>query len=51
MSHGELVEAAGGFKSEPEKLISGGPMMGFAMVALRCTCDKDFFFNSWIYQG
>ena len=34
ISHEELVEAAGGFKSEPEKLISGGPMMGFAMVAL-----------------
>ena len=27
----ELVEAAGGFKSQPEKIISGGPMMGFAM--------------------
>lgn len=27
----ELIEAAGGFKSEAKKLISGGPMMGFAM--------------------
>lgn len=27
----ELIEAAGGFKEEPEKIISGGPMMGFAM--------------------
>ena len=27
----ELLEAAGGFKSQPEKIISGGPMMGFAM--------------------
>ncbi|MFI3207656.1 MAG: electron transport complex subunit RsxC [Eubacteriales bacterium] len=27
----ELIEAAGGFKGEPEKVISGGPMMGFAM--------------------
>lgn len=27
----ELIEKAGGFKSEPEKLISGGPMMGFAL--------------------
>ena len=26
--------AAGGFKSEPEKVISGGPMMGFAMFDL-----------------
>ena len=30
----ELIEAAGGFKSEPEKVISGGPMMGFAMFDL-----------------
>ena len=29
-----LVEAAGGFKQEPEKMISGGPMMGFAMFDL-----------------
>lgn len=27
----ELIEAAGGFKSEPEKVISGGPMMGMAL--------------------
>ncbi len=27
----ELIEAAGGFKTAPEKIISGGPMMGFAM--------------------
>ncbi|HIZ07337.1 MAG TPA: electron transport complex subunit RsxC [Candidatus Eubacterium avistercoris] len=30
----ELVEAAGGFKVHPEKIISGGPMMGFAMFGL-----------------
>jgi electron transport complex protein RnfC len=32
----ELLEAAGGFKegTEPEKLICGGPMMGFAMADL-----------------
>ena len=30
-SYQELVDAAGGFKSQPEKIISGGPMMGFAM--------------------
>ena len=30
----ELVEAAGGFKTEPEKLISGGPMMGQALFSL-----------------
>ena len=40
VSHEELVEAAGGFKSEPEKLISGGPMMGFAMVALDVPVTK-----------
>ena len=27
----ELIEATGGFKAEPEKVISGGPMMGIAM--------------------
>jgi electron transport complex protein RnfC len=27
----ELVEAAGGFKDKPEKIIFGGPMMGMAM--------------------
>ena len=31
-SHQELIEAAGGFTVQPKKLISGGPMMGFAMV-------------------
>lgn len=27
----ELIEEAGGFKKDPVKIISGGPMMGFAM--------------------
>ena len=27
----EMIEAAGGFKTEPEKLIAGGPMMGMAL--------------------
>ena len=27
----ELIEAAGGFKTAPEKLIAGGPMMGMAL--------------------
>ena len=27
----ELIEAAGGFKNDPEKVINGGPMMGQAM--------------------
>lgn len=33
-SFAELVEAAGGFKVRPEKVIAGGPMMGFAMFGL-----------------
>lgn len=39
-SHRELAEAAGGFSTEPEKLISGGPMMGFAMVTLDAPVTK-----------
>jgi len=31
MSYTEVLEAAGGFCKEPEKIICGGPMMGFAM--------------------
>lgn len=30
-SYQELIDAAGGFKSTPEKIISGGPMMGTAL--------------------
>ncbi|OOB77032.1 MAG: electron transporter RnfC [Epulopiscium sp. Nuni2H_MBin003] len=30
-NHNEAIEAAGGFKGTVEKMISGGPMMGFAM--------------------
>ncbi|MDD6435735.1 MAG: electron transport complex subunit RsxC [Clostridiales bacterium] len=33
MSQTEIIEAAGGLKGEPEKFISGGPMMGFAMLS------------------
>ncbi len=36
----ELVEAAGGFFGEPEKVISGGPMMGFAMFTLDTPITK-----------
>lgn len=28
----ELIEEAGGFKQEPAKIISGGPMMGFGIL-------------------
>ena len=40
MNQMELVEAAGGFKEEPEKVISGGPMMGFAMFTLDVPVTK-----------
>ncbi len=36
----ELAEAAGGFKVEPKKLISGGPMMGFSMFNLDVPVTK-----------
>lgn len=39
-SHRELINAAGGFVQEPEKLISGGPMMGFAMITLDAPVTK-----------
>lgn len=28
----QLIDAAGGFKSQPEKIIAGGPMMGFGLL-------------------
>lgn len=36
----ELVEAAGGFEGEPEKLIAGGPMMGMALFTLDIPVTK-----------
>lgn len=36
----EVVEAAGGLKGTPEKVISGGPMMGFAMFTLDTPITK-----------
>lgn len=39
-SYQELIDAAGGFKENPEKLISGGPMMGFAMYSLDIPTTK-----------
>lgn len=36
----ELVEAAGDFAGEPEKVISGGPMMGFSMFTLDTPITK-----------
>lgn len=36
----ELIEAAGGFKTPPEKVISGGPMMGLALFRLDLPVTK-----------
>ncbi|MBQ5591035.1 MAG: electron transport complex subunit RsxC [Clostridia bacterium] len=36
MNHKELLEAVGGFNCEPQKVVSGGPMMGTALF------DMDF---------
>ena len=36
----ELIDAAGGFKTEPEKIISGGPMMGQALFDLNIPVTK-----------
>lgn len=36
----EVLEAAGGFKEEPEKIISGGPMMGQALFSLNIPVMK-----------
>ena len=36
----ELVEEAGGFKIEPAKIVSGGPMMGFALFGLDVPTTK-----------
>jgi len=39
-SYEELVEEAGGWKKEPEKIVCGGPMMGFAMFDLKVPTTK-----------
>lgn len=39
-SYKELLEASGGFKTEPEKVISGGPMMGQALFNLEIPVTK-----------
>ena len=36
----ELVDAAGGFVQEPQKIISGGPMMGFGLYDLNVPVTK-----------
>ena len=39
-SYKELLGASGGFKTEPEKIISGGPMMGQALFNLEIPVTK-----------
>ncbi len=39
-NYADLIEAAGGFVKEPAKIISGGPMMGFAMFDLNVPVTK-----------
>lgn len=38
--YGELIEEAGGYKEEPEKIVSGGPMMGFGLYTLEVPTTK-----------
>jgi len=40
MNYQELIEAAGGFKKEPRKVLSGGPMMGQALFTLDIPVTK-----------
>jgi len=40
MNYRQLLEAAGGANAKPEKYISGGPMMGFAMYSLDVPVTK-----------
>ena len=51
MNQAELIEAAGGYKVDPEKIISGGPMMGFSYVYSGCSGNKDFFIHSLLHKG
>ncbi len=39
-SYSQVLEAAGGFKGTPEKIICGGPMMGFGMFDLNVPTTK-----------
>ena len=40
MNYKDLIEEAGGFKTQPEKVVSGGPMMGFALFDLNVPTTK-----------
>ena len=39
-TYAEVLEAAGGFREKPEKVICGGPMMGFSMFDLNVPTTK-----------
>jgi electron transport complex protein RnfC len=40
MNYKDLIDEAGGFKKEPQKVVSGGPMMGFALFDLNVPTTK-----------
>ena len=46
----ELVEEAGGFKQEPVKIVSGGPMMGFALFGLDVPTTKTASALLWLTE-
>ena len=39
-NYASLIDAAGGFKVEPKKIVSGGPMMGFALFDVNVPATK-----------
>ena len=39
-NYAELIDEAGGFKEQPEKIISGGPMMGFGIFDVNVPTTK-----------
>lgn len=39
-NYAQLLEAAGGLKEKPEKIVSGGPMMGFALYDINVPVTK-----------
>lgn len=39
-NYASLIDAAGGFKVEPKKIVSGGPMMGFALFDVNVPTTK-----------
>ncbi len=39
-NYAQLIDAAGGLKEKPEKIVSGGPMMGFALYDINVPVTK-----------